>query len=129
MNKVILIGNLTRNPELKATSGGKSVATFSLAVGRRFKPDETDYLNIVVWGTQAENCSKYLKKGSMAAVCGSIQTRTYDKNGNKVYVTEIVAEEVQFLSKGNNEAENNIKTDHEMFDGQMTPAEDEEVPF
>lgn len=127
MNKAILIGNLTKDPELKATSGGKSVATFSLAVRRPFKTDETDYLNIVVWGTQAENCSKYLKKGSRAAVCGSVQTRSYDdKNGNKRYLTEIIAEGVEFLTSKPNEAENGFISSQ---DGFVSSVEDEEVPF
>lgn len=133
MNRAILIGRLTKEPELRNTPNGTSVCTFTIAVDRRFKQEgqqQADFIPIVAWRGQADNCAKYLHKGSQVAVCGSIQTRSYDdKNGNKVYVTEVNAEEVQFLSKGNNEAENNIKTDHEMFDGQMTPAEDEEVPF
>ena len=108
MNKVFLIGNLTKDPELSNTNNGIPVCKFHLAVSRRFsKPEkpETDFLPIIVWRGQAENCGKFLKKGSKAAVAGSIQTRTYDANdGSKRYITEIVADEVQFLStKGDGE--------------------------
>ena len=107
MNKVFLIGNLARDPELRNTSNGIPVCTFSLAVGRRFKSangtNETDFLNIVVWRGQAESCAKYLKKGSKAAISGSIQTRSYEVDGVKRYATDIVADEVQFLSTRSNE--------------------------
>jgi single-strand DNA-binding protein len=129
MNRATLVGRLTKEPELRATTSGVSVCSFTIAVDRRFKQDghpSADFIPIVVWRGQAENCGKYLTKGSQIAVCGSIQTRSYDdKNGNKVYITEIVADEVQFLSKSNNEAENPLKTAEEMF----SPAEDEDVPF
>ena len=106
MNKVFLIGNLTRDPEATVTPSGVSLCRFSLAVSRRYASSdgtrETDYFNIVVWRAQADNCAKFLKKGSKAAVIGSIQTRTYDKqDGTKGYATDIVAEEVQFLSTRN----------------------------
>lgn len=102
MNKVFLIGNLTRDPELRTTSNGIAVCTFTLAVSRRFKnangANDTDFLNVVVWRAQADSCAKYLKKGSKAAVSGSIQTRSYEVEGQKRYATDIVADEVQFLS-------------------------------
>ena len=133
MNKFIGIGRLTKEPELKSTASGTSVCRFTIAVDRRFKQEgqqQADFIPIITWRGQADNCAKYLHKGSQVAVCGSIQTGSYDdKNGNKVYTTEVNAEEVQFLSKGNNEAENNLKTAHEMFDGQMTPVEAEDIPF
>ena len=102
MNKVIIIGNLTRDPELTQTTSGISVCRFSVAVPRKFTNSEgereTDFLNVVAWRNLADNCHKYLKKGSKAAVTGSIQTRTYDaQDGSKRYVTEIVAEEVEFV--------------------------------
>ena len=105
MNKVFLIGNLTRDPEVSNTNNGIPVCKFTLAVSRRFGNTETDFLPVIVWRGQAENCGKFLKKGSKAAVAGSIQTRTYDANdGSKRYITEIVADEVQFLStKGEGE--------------------------
>ena len=99
MNKVLLIGNLTKDPELSTTTNGISVCKFTLAVSRRFGNNDTDFLPIIAWRGQAENCSKFLKKGSKAAISGSIQTRSYDANdGSKRYITEIVADEVQFLS-------------------------------
>lgn len=102
MNKVILIGNLTKDPELTTTTSGLSVCRFSLAVQRRFTNSEgereTDFINIVVWRNLADNCHKFLRKGSKAAVVGNIQTRSYDaQDGTKRYVTEVVAEEVEFV--------------------------------
>ena len=102
MNKVILIGRLTRDPELRYTSSNIPVATFSLAVDRTFTGQngerETDFINIVVWRKQAENCKNYINQGSQVAVEGRIQTRSYeDQNGQKRYVTEVVADNVQFL--------------------------------
>lgn len=106
MNKVILVGNLTKDPELVTTNNGISLCRFTLAVQRRFTTSdgerEADFINIVVWRGQADNCYKYLKKGSKAGVVGTLQTRAYDGNdGTRKYATEVVAEEVEFLaSKG-----------------------------
>ena len=102
MNKVILIGNLTRDPELNTTPSGVSVCKFSIAVQRRFVNSEgereADFLNIVAWRGLGENCHKYLRKGSKAAVVGNIQTRSYEADdGSKRYVTEIIADEVEFV--------------------------------
>ena len=102
MNKVILIGRLTRDPELRYTSSNIATATFSIAVDRTFTNQngdrEADFINIVVWRKQAENCKNYLTKGSQVAIDGRIQTRNYDgQDGKKVYVTEVVADNVQFL--------------------------------
>ena len=106
MNKAILIGRLTADPELTTTNSGVDVCRFSLAINRPFKSQsgetQTDFLNIVVWRAAAANCHKFLKKGSQCAVVGSIQTRSYeDNNGIKRYVTEIVADNVEFLGKAN----------------------------
>ena len=103
MNKFFLIGNLTKDPDLTNTTSGLSVCKFTLAVSRRYVGNdgsrEADFLPIVVWRNQAENCAKWLKKGSKAAVIGSIQTRSYDaQDGSKRYVTEIIADEIQFLN-------------------------------
>ena len=106
MNRVILIGRLTRDPELRYTSSNIATASFSLAVDRNFTNQngerEADFINIVVWRKQAENCKNYLTKGSQVAIEGRIQTRSYDgQDGQKRYVTEVVADNVQFLdSKG-----------------------------
>lgn len=101
MNKAVIIGNLTRDPELKTTNNGISVCTFTVAVQRRSATDrQADFIPVVTWRGLAENCGKYLAKGRQVAVLGSIQTRSYDTaSGEKRYVTEILADEVQFLSK------------------------------
>jgi single-strand DNA-binding protein len=102
MNKVILIGRLTRDPELRYTAGNLPVARFSIAVNRPFTNQqgerEADFINIVVWRKQAENCKNFLTQGSQVAVEGRIQTSSYDgEDGKKRYVTEVVADNVQFL--------------------------------
>lgn len=110
MNKVFLIGRLTRDPELRYTSSNIAVATFSIAVDRNFSnaagEREADFINIVVWRKQAENVKNYMHKGSQVAIDGRIQTRSYDEtDGKKRYVTEVVADNVQFLdSKGSRDA-------------------------
>lgn len=110
MNKVFLIGRLTRDPELRYTSSNIAVATFSIAVDRNFSnaagEREADFINIVVWRKQAENVKNYIHKGSQVAIDGRIQTRSYDDtDGKKRYVTEVVADNVQFLdSKGSRDA-------------------------
>lgn len=102
MNKVFLIGRLTRDPELRYTGSNLPVATFSLAVNRNFTSQsgerEADFINIVVWRKQAENVKNYLTQGSQVAIDGRIQTRTYDgEDGKKRYITEVIADNVQFL--------------------------------
>ncbi len=103
MNKVILIGRLTRDPELRTTPTNLSVATFSLAVSRPFSPQnggtpEADFINCVVWRRQAENLAKYCHKGSQIAVEGRIQSRSYNANdGSKRYVTEVMCDNITFL--------------------------------
>ncbi|MBE3597081.1 MAG: single-stranded DNA-binding protein [Hydrogenibacillus sp.] len=102
LNRAVLIGRLTRDPELRYTANGTAVATFTIAVNRRFQNPqgerEADFIPIVTWQKLAETCANYLKKGRLVAVEGRIQTRSYENNeGRRVYVTEIVAENVQFL--------------------------------
>jgi len=106
MNKVFLIGRLTRDPELRYTGNNTAVATFSLAVNRNFSNQqgerEADFINIVVWRKQAENVKNYLSQGSQVAIDGRIQTRSYDdNNGQKRYVTEVVADNVEFMGSKN----------------------------
>ena len=102
MNKVVLMGRLTRDPEVRYTSANNTlVASFSLAVNRRFarqgEERQADFINIVAWDKTGEFCSKYFKKGQQVGVIGRIQTRNYDdKDGKKVYVTEVIAEEAYF---------------------------------
>ena len=105
MNKVILIGRLTRDPELRYTSQGTAVCQITVAVNRRgVQPgqQDADFINVSIWSAQAENVAKYMTKGRQMAIEGRIQTRNYDdKDGKKVYVTEVIATNVQFLdSKG-----------------------------
>ncbi|EIZ2472217.1 single-stranded DNA-binding protein [Listeria monocytogenes] len=110
MNRVVLVGRLTKDPDLRYTPAGAAVATFTLAVNRMFTNQngerEADFINCVVWRKPAENAANFLKKGSMAGVDGRIQTRNYeDSDGKRVFVTEVVAESVQFLEPKNNHAE------------------------
>lgn len=103
INKVILIGRLTKDPETRVLTSGSTVSTFNLAVERTFKSrdgeKEVDFIPIVTWGKTAELCSEYLQKGSLAGIAGRIQTRSYEaKDGTKRYVTEVVAEEISFLT-------------------------------
>jgi single-strand DNA-binding protein len=101
MNKVILFGNLTRDPELRTTPSGQPVATLGIATNRRVKKDEQwvdvpEYHTVVVWGRQAETSAQYLKKGSQVLVEGRLQTRSWEKDGQKRYTTEVVSEQVTF---------------------------------
>lgn len=140
MNKVILIGNLTRDPELTTTTSGISVCRFSLAVQRKFTNSEgereTDFINVVVWRNAAENCHKFLRKGSKAAVVGNIQTRSYDaQDGSKRYVTEVVAEEVEFVGtrvNGDDQGDNQGNVGGQNDQGgttKLTPIQDDQLPF
>lgn len=109
MNKVILIGNLTKDPELTETPSGVAVCRFSIAVSREYANAdgnrETDFFNITVWRGRAENCGKYLKKGNKVAIVGNLQNRSYeDKDGIKRNVTEVIANEVEFLTPKSSEA-------------------------
>ena len=98
LNKIILIGRLTRDPELKYTPGGHAVANFTLAVNRKFNRDETDFIDVVAWKGLAENCANYLSKGRLTAVEGRLQIRSYEANdGTKRKVAEVIADDVRFL--------------------------------
>ena len=113
-NKVILIGNLTQDPELKQTSNGTSVCSFSIAVNRRFtKADQgqqsVDFINIVTWRQTAEFVNRYFKKGNPILVCGQLQTRTWtDNQGQKRYATDVVADEVTFTTPASQSGANGI---------------------
>jgi len=131
MNRVILIGNLGQRPELRHTRGGDAVANFTLATNEAWtdkagqKQEKTEWHKIVVWGKQAENCEKYLDKGRQVCVEGSIQTRTWDKDGVTQYTTEIKARDVKFLSAGSGGGgeRRSAPDDH---DGNF---DDESIPF
>ena len=136
MNKVFLIGRLAADPELRTTQNGISVATFRLAVNRRRANQqgvhEADFINIVVWRALGENCARYLTKGSQCAVSGSIQTRAYSaQDGSKRYVTEVAADEVEFLAKAKDSAAPAQSGAQGTYDGQdgFTQVEDDELPF
>lgn len=128
MNKVMLIGNLTRDPELNQTSSGIAYCKMSIAVSRAFAnadgERQADFFNIVVWRGLAENCAKYLSKGKKIAVSGRIEIRSYEQDGVKKYATDIVAEDVEFLSP---KAENESKP---KINNKNTPQiEDDNLPF
>ena len=150
MNKVILIGRLTKNPELRFTPSGTAVCTVNLAIDRRnFSKEQektADFITVIIWGKQAESTANYISKGCKFGVCGRIQTRSYtDKDGNKRYITEVVAEEVSFIEWGNrNDSMSNRSSnmnsmpssDDSMVDYGNLPSsddmvliDDEEVPF
>ena len=142
MNKAILIGNLTRDPELRTVGSGASVCSFTIAVNRKFVNQqgvrEADFLNIVAWRQLGETCAKYLSKGRKVAVVGTIQTRTYDaQDGSKRYVTEIVADDVEFLSsqqEGGHSRQNDVPLPPEPMGyapqaGGFTEVDDDELPF
>lgn len=136
MNKVILVGNLTRDPELTETPNGVAVCRFSVAVSRDYAnaegTRETDFFNITVWRGRAENCGKYLKKGNKVAIVGSLQNRSYeDKDGIKRTVTDVIANEVEFLTP------RSVQSDDEERDvvsvkrerPQLEAIDDNQLPF
>lgn len=147
MNRVILIGNLTRDPELRTTGSGVSVCNFSIAVNRRFKnaqtgQQETDFLNVIAWRQLGELCSRYLAKGRKVAVVGSIQTRSYEaKDGSKRTAFDIVAEEVEFLSAKGSAEQDGAHTEPPAhppvssggeaasYTSGFTQVDDDELPF
>ena len=116
LNNVVLVGRLTKDPELRYTPSNQAVATFSLAVNRRFKNQngdrEADFINCVIWRQQAENLANRAKKGALIGITGRIQTRSYEnQQGQRVYVTEVVAENFQVLEKRDNTANQNSMTE------------------
>jgi single-strand DNA-binding protein len=151
MNKVVLIGRLTKDPDLKFTTGsGAAVTTLTLAVDKyntKTGQKEADFVPVVIWGKQAESTANYISKGSQVAISGRIQTRSYDANdGTKRYVTEVVADQfggVEFLgSKGGNSQGNSSSNNNQYsalannnsfnqgsFEEDITPVDDEDMPF
>lgn len=132
MNKVILVGNLTRDPEASQTPNGIAICKFSIAVNRDYTgadgTRETDFFNITVWRGQAENCGKYLKKGSKVGIVGSLQNRSYEDNeGVKRTITEIVANEVEFLSPKTTEQETVVSAKRER--PALVQVDDNQLPF
>ncbi|WP_291651566.1 single-stranded DNA-binding protein [Clostridium sp.] len=153
MNKVILIGRLTKDPELNFAAGsGTAVTRFSLAVTRPFKKDETDFINCIAFGKTGETIAQYLTKGRQLAVTGSIRTGSYDaKDGTKRYTTDIVVDSFEFIGSGNNGGagrdqgsynggygSSNTGSDYSNssnnfggmnFEEDMTPVDDGDMPF
>ena len=128
MNKVILIGRLTRDPELRTTAGNLSVATFSLAVSRPYSPQNggdsgADFINCVVWRRQAENLARYCHKGSQIAVEGRIQSRNYTaQDGSKRYVTEVLVDNLTFLGSRSDNQNSAVAAPQDNFGGNNYPA-------
>lgn len=139
MNKAVLIGRLTKDPEVRTTASGIKTASFTLAVDRNYKNSdgerETDFIPIVTWRGAAELAEKYLTKGKQLAVSGRIQTRNYeDKEGNRRFVTEVVADELQFLSSVNNQGSTQQAPKDEAKDNFTVPLDgfeeiDPSMPF
>ena len=135
MNKSVLIGRMCADAEVKQTPGnGTAVATFNMAVNRRFKKEgqpEADFVPIVIWGKQAESTATHMKKGRMISIAGRIATRNYEsKDGSgKRYVTEVIAEEVDFIDWGGNKKDNAAATNNSEFGSDVTPIDDGDIPF
>ena len=142
-NKVILVGNLVADPELKTTQSGISVTTFRIAVNRRMSKSndqpQTDFFNIVAWRQTAEFVSRFFTKGKAILVCGSLQTRTWtDNDNNKHYITEVVADEVQFVDRKSNDPSQGQQAPSQQIPTYSSPAADsgfedlsadDELPF
>ena len=121
MNRVDLVGRLARDPELRHTTSGRAVCQLTVAVSRNFTNQngerEADFITVVVWDKQAENVSKYVNKGKLISVEGRLQTRNYDdKDGKKVYVTEVLANSIQFLSPSNSNNQSSPVAEENPFD-------------
>jgi len=135
MNRVILIGRLSRDPDMRYLPNGTAVTSFTLAVERPFTnisgEKEADFIPIVVWRKLAENCAEYLRKGRLCAVEGRIQTRNYENNeGKRVYVTEVVADNVRFLERPKENSENRGRNDDPFGDvGKPLDIGPEDLPF
>ena len=135
MNKVILIGNLTKDPELTTTTSGVNVVRFSIAVPRKYTNSEgereTDFFNIVAWRGLADICHRYLRKGSKAAVIGNLQNRSYDaQDGSKRFVTEVIADDVEFVgSRPQSQDGEQGDAKVEKQDTKLQPVDDDQLPF
>ena len=146
INNLTLLGRLTADPELRYTPSGIAVTKFALAVDRKFTnaqgERETDFFDIVVWRQLAETCANYLKKGQQAAVEGYLQTRYYDKDGRRIKVIEVIAENVQFLAtpgqsrnsaggQGQGQRGHSNSANRDPFEGEGHPVDikDDDLPF
>jgi single-strand DNA-binding protein len=146
MNKIELTGRLTRDPDLRYTPNNRPIAQFTIAVNRRYAKEtdeiKADFFPIVVWGKQGENCKTYLLKGSMVGIIGTLRNRSYEKDGNTRYITEVIAEEVEFLTPKKTTDNSNNETipgeEHTPYDYQEEQASiydnefqlnDDDLPF
>lgn len=134
LNSVVLIGRLTRDPELTYTPNGTAVCKFTLAVTRKFNKAETDFINIVVWRAAAEACATYLTKGSLAAVDGRLQIRPYrNQEGNQRKVAEVIADDVRFLDSKARGGSAPARSDHDDWAGVGTEVDIndyvDDIPF
>lgn len=140
MNKVVLIGRLTKDPELRFAAGsGTAVCRFTVAINRQFKKDETDFINCVAFGKTAETISQYLRKGRQIAVTGSIRTGSYDaKDGTKRYTTDVAVDSFEFIGSkdsGSSDSENSTQPSHNnnyeelSYNDDITPVDDGDMPF
>ncbi|AGW86812.1 TPA: single-stranded DNA-binding protein [Streptococcus suis] len=131
INNVVLVGRMTRDAELRYTPSNQAVATFTLAVNRNFKNQdgerEADFINVVIWRQQAENLANWAKKGALIGVTGRIQTRSYDnQQGQRVYVTEVVAESFQLLESRGQQSNSQ---DGSFGNSSPMDIQDEDLPF
>ena len=143
MNKVILVGRITKDPELKSIQSGSSVVNFTIAVNRPIaqqnqdqNANNADFINCVIWNKQAENLAKYVKQGSLIGVEGRIQTRTYESNGTTRYITEVLCDNVQFLetkrdgTNGTTKVEqSDNSTEEDQYAGKINSVDDNDLPF
>lgn len=136
MNKVVLIGRLTKDPELRYAAGsGTAVCRFTVAITRQFKKDETDFINCVSFGKTGETIAQYITKGRQIAVTGSIRTGSYDaQDGTKRYTTDVAVESFEFIGNSNNNYNNNSESNwnqpvDDVGFGDMTPIDDGDMPF
>ena len=146
MNKVILVGRITKDPELKSIQSGSSVVNFTIAVNRPVSQaqnqdqnaNNADFINCVIWNKQAENLAKYVKQGSLIGVEGRIQTRSYDSNGTTRYITEVLCDNVQFLDtkKDGNGTNGTTKveqsdnsTNDDQYASKINNVDDNDLPF
>ena len=136
MNHVVLIGRLTKDPELRYAAGsGTAVCRFTVAITRQFKKDETDFINCVSFGKTGETIAQYITKGRQIAVTGAIRTGSYDaQDGTKRYTTDVAVESFEFIGNSNNNSNNNSESNWnqpvgDVGFGDMTPVDDGDMPF
>lgn len=137
INNVVLVGRIVRDPELRYTPQNTAVATFTLAVNRRFKnaqgEREADFINCIIWRQPAENLANWAKKGTLVGITGSIQVRNYEnKEGQRVYVTEVLADNFQMLESNSNKTEKGktkSNQDKDPFAGSPMEVSDDDLPF